>query len=376
MKPTHHWPPLTIEDRRQPAMHKLGALFALVLLANCGGGTGGSAAPDAGAATVSPGPSATSYTWSRVAAEGDAFVVSGAQVTRYGSGASWVARWVAGNAICNSAYFGEPGSTGARRCELLSVSPAETPVPVPPPPAPPPVPAPPPPPPAPPPAPAPVPAPVVLVWGAPGSGSVVSGKLVQLHLVGQALVNVEIFTGGKMIVRATVAADGKSATAVLDTTQFADGALVLSAHGWNSPPGTSYTSDADAGAITLLVSNAAPAPAPAPTPVPPPTPAPAPSALPVAVSWAAPLNGSVVSGKSLSLRLVGQAFVNVEIFSGGRMLVRTTVTADGKSATAVLDTTQFGNGPLTLNAHAWNSPAGTSFTSEADAGTISLLVSN
>jgi len=46
----------------------------------------------------------------------------------------------------------------------------------------------------------------------------------------------------------------------VDTTQFADGPLTLTAHAWNAPAGASFTSEADAGAVTLTVQNGAAAP--------------------------------------------------------------------------------------------------------------------
>lgn len=94
------------------------------------------------------------------------------------------------------------------------------------------------------------------------------------------------------------------------------------------------------------------------------------------MNWSLPLSGTVVKGSNVQLKLAGQSFVNVEIFSGGKMVVRATVSADRKTATAVLDTTKFVDGPLTVTAHAWNSSAGTSFTSDADAGSLSLTVAN
>jgi hypothetical protein len=61
-----------------------------------------------------------------------------------------------------------------------------------------------------------------------------------------------------MLVRATVASDHQSATATVDTTTIADGALTLTAHAWNTPPGDgSFTSDADAGSRSFTVANAA-----------------------------------------------------------------------------------------------------------------------
>jgi hypothetical protein len=101
---------------------------------------------------------------------------------------------------------------------------------------------------------------VALSWNQPASGAQISGNAT-LHLIGQAFENVEIFRNGTMIARAVVAADKTSATATIDTTQFANGPLTLTAHAWNSPPGAAFTSDADAGALTLTVQNGTTQPA-------------------------------------------------------------------------------------------------------------------
>ena len=96
---------------------------------------------------------------------------------------------------------------------------------------------------------------VTLAWAAPAASATVKGATT-FSLSGTSLVNVEIFNGGTMLVRATVASDGKSASATVDTTAFADGALTLTAHAWNTPPGDgSFTSDADAGSRSFTVAN-------------------------------------------------------------------------------------------------------------------------
>jgi len=75
--------------------------------------------------------------------------------------------------------------------------------------------------------------------------------------------------------------------------------------------------------------------------------------------------------------LAGQAFDNVEIFSAdGKKVALAVISPDKTSATATIDTTQFANGAVTLTAHAWDSPAGTAFTSDADAGALTLMVAN
>jgi hypothetical protein len=69
---------------------------------------------------------------------------------------------------------------------------------------------------------------------------------------------VEIFREDIMIARAEVSADGASATARIDTNQFVNGPVTLTAHAWNGSAGEAFTSEADAGALRLTVSNSAP----------------------------------------------------------------------------------------------------------------------
>jgi hypothetical protein len=136
------------------------------------------------------------------------------------------------------------------------------------------------------------------------------------------------------------------------------------------------TSTADAGTTSSSGTVAAPSTAPAP--------APAASAAAVGTStsptavvlaWSTPSANATVSGTQ-TLKLTGQAFKNVEIFSGGVKVASAAVSSDSTSATAVVDTTQFANGAVTLTAHAWDSAAGATFTSEADAGALGLVVAN
>src|SRR5262249_50079924 len=95
----------------------------------------------------------------------------------------------------------------------------------------------------------------------------------------------------------------------------------------------------------------------------------------VSLRWASPAAGSTVSGNA-SFRLTGSAFRNVEIFWNGVMVARASVSSDSTTATASIETSQFANGTVTLTAHAWNSPPGTAFTSEADAGSLAVSVQN
>ncbi|MEY4514739.1 MAG: hypothetical protein RLZZ450_6861 [Pseudomonadota bacterium] len=94
---------------------------------------------------------------------------------------------------------------------------------------------------------------ISLSWSNPPSAPV-SDK-VALTLRGEGLVNVEVFRDGKMVVRATVASDGKSARAEVDTRSWSNGPVELSAHAWDSAPGTEFKGEADAGVLKLTVDN-------------------------------------------------------------------------------------------------------------------------
>jgi beta-glucanase (GH16 family) len=96
---------------------------------------------------------------------------------------------------------------------------------------------------------------VVAQWAQPLSGAVASGT-VQFRVVGKAFNNVEIFRDSVMLTRCVVSADRTSATANIDTAQFANGSVTLTAHAWDSAAGQPFSSDADAGPLTFTVSNA------------------------------------------------------------------------------------------------------------------------
>jgi hypothetical protein len=194
--------------------------------------------------------------------------------------------------------------------------------------------------------------PVRVSWSTPAANATVSGRAA-ITLTGQGFRNVEIFRGGALLVRATVNASGTSATATIDTSMIANGALTLTAHAWNSPPGTSFTSEADAGSRAFTVNNT----------------------VPVSLAWAAPVANSSIAGR-VQFRLIGQGFRNVEIRRSGQMLTRAAIASDGKSATATIDTSQIANGSVTFTAHAWNSAPGQPFTSEADAGSLAVRINN
>ena len=95
---------------------------------------------------------------------------------------------------------------------------------------------------------------------------------------------------------------------------------------------------------------------------------------PVTLKWTT-ASGATVSG-SKTLQLAGTGFENVEIFNGTTRVATATVSSDSTTASASIDTTSFPNGVLALTAHAWNSAAGTAFTSDADAGPLSLTIAN
>ena len=122
-----------------------------------------------------------------------------------------------------------------------------------------------------------------------------------------------------------------------------------------------------------------PSPAPTPAPAPAPAPAPVPTANPVTLAWAPGQDGGVVSGV-IDLQLTGTGLVNVEVFCAAAsppMVSRAVVSEGGKSAVASLDTSKFPNDPLTLTAHAWNTPPGdNTFTGQADAGGLTLNPDN
>jgi beta-glucanase (GH16 family) len=114
--------------------------------------------------------------------------------------------------------------------------------------------------------------------------------------------------------------------------------------------------DACETAIAKLTASPLP---PAPTP----SPTPAPQGI-VSLAWNAPAEGLRVAG-SVVLRLAGKGFKNVEVFIGGRMAMRCSITGAGTVATAILDTTKYPNGSLSLTAHAWDSLPGQPSVSDA-----------
>lgn len=220
------------------------ALVLSGLLSACGGSGDSSkpqadAAGDAGASMLKAAQTeraaavvraAAAATWVKVANEWTSFSVSTTQLVRYGSGTQWIEKTVSGTVPCTNAFFGRDPLVGVtKQCEVQTAAAPAT--------------------------------QVVLNWAEPVSMQTVSNTLT-VRLAGQAFRNVEIFHSGRMVARAAVSVDMTTATASIDTRQFPDGALALTAHAWNSLPGAAFTSDADAGTLNLVVANTAPAPAP------------------------------------------------------------------------------------------------------------------
>lgn len=194
---------------------------------------------------------------------------------------------------------------------------------------------------------------VRIGWSKPAANAQISGRA-QLTLTGSGFRTVRIYRNGQEIARASVQ-NPSLAVATIDTTRFPNGNLTLTAHAWSSYTAGPLTSGADAGARTFVVNNG--------------------GSTPVTLKWTAPTPGASVWGQA-TFQLAGTGFQNVELFNNGTMVSRATVSSNGTVATAKLDVSQLPNGPLTLTAHAWNSPPGTSFTSEADAGPLNVVVNN
>ncbi len=95
---------------------------------------------------------------------------------------------------------------------------------------------------------------LTLHWLAPAPNATVSG-VATFELAGTKLLNVEVFRSGVRLVRCTVDGNGTHASCPVDTTTLADGALTVTAHGWNSAAGQPFTADADAGALSVVVMN-------------------------------------------------------------------------------------------------------------------------
>ena len=65
----------------------------------------------------------TPTTWTRIAAEGAAFNVSGTQTVRFGIGSAWITRTVNGTGSCTNAFFGSDPAYGVvKECDLATTS--------------------------------------------------------------------------------------------------------------------------------------------------------------------------------------------------------------------------------------------------------------
>jgi hypothetical protein len=61
--------------------------------------------------------------WTRIAGEGQAFDVGGAQTVRYGSGSAWVTRTVVDHGECSNSFFGSDPIVGVvKQCEVAGAS--------------------------------------------------------------------------------------------------------------------------------------------------------------------------------------------------------------------------------------------------------------
>ena len=95
----------------------------------------------------------------------------------------------------------------------------------------------------------------------------------------------------------------------------------------------------------------------------------------VSVQWVEPAAGATLTGTA-RFRFSGHGFLNVEVKRDGATISYCTVSADRTSALCDVNTTQLPNGAITRTAHAWDSPPGTAFTHDADAGPRTFTVAN
>ena len=86
----------------------------------------------------------SSYTWSKVADQGQTFTLASWTWVRYGSGKNWVYKRVSGTVSCTNEFFGNPAPGVRKACYAIVATPDPAPPPPPAPPAPPPPPPPPP----------------------------------------------------------------------------------------------------------------------------------------------------------------------------------------------------------------------------------------
>lgn len=101
-------------------------MASMMLIAACGGSAGEypsqTSLADPHEAGRAMALAATTISWSKVAAEGESFSVSGTQVIRYGAGSSWIEKSVTGSGQCSNTFFGnDPAYAVVKTCEMQVV---------------------------------------------------------------------------------------------------------------------------------------------------------------------------------------------------------------------------------------------------------------
>ncbi|MBC7954707.1 MAG: PQQ-dependent sugar dehydrogenase [Cytophagales bacterium] len=95
-------------------------LLVSFALASCGGGGNDPSTEDSELQFAS----AVEATWTKIADEGQSFVVSGTQTVRYGVGTRWVQRTLTNGGQCTNAFFGsDPASGVFKSCQVQSTAP-------------------------------------------------------------------------------------------------------------------------------------------------------------------------------------------------------------------------------------------------------------
>jgi hypothetical protein len=94
-----------------------------IMTTACGGGNDEeTAAADTETATAVS-PTSTGGTWTKVATERSSFTVSTSTYVRYGSGTSWVGKWVTGTVPCTNEFFGsDPLPWVTKECDKFTTS--------------------------------------------------------------------------------------------------------------------------------------------------------------------------------------------------------------------------------------------------------------
>jgi hypothetical protein len=102
----------------------LSTIVATAVLATaCGGGNGEETAAEATETAMAVSPTSTDGTWTKVATERSSFTVSTSTYVRYGSGTSWVGKWVTGTVPCTNDFFGsDPLMWVTKECQKFTPS--------------------------------------------------------------------------------------------------------------------------------------------------------------------------------------------------------------------------------------------------------------